>query len=101
TFLEQPLAKALKVREKRGALLLALDEKVTSVIAQLKERGIQSPYLRAFVTARINPIRFAKTVDITPEELLQKMTAAAAKFDIGKVRQDQVQAGGGPAEEAE
>ena len=100
-FLEQPLAKALKVREKRGALLLALDEKVTAVIAQLKQRGIQSPYLRAFVTARINPIRFAKTVEMTPEELLQKMTAAAAKFDAGKVRQDQVQAGGGPAEEAE
>jgi ParB family transcriptional regulator, chromosome partitioning protein len=100
-FLEQPLEKALKVREKRAELLLALDQKVTAVIAALKQKGIQSPYLRAFVTARINPIRFAKTVDMTPEELLQKMTAAAGKFDVGKVRQDQIQAGGGPAEEAE
>ena len=100
-FLEQPVGKALKVREKRAAMLLLLDEKVTGVIAQLKQRGIQSPYLRAFVTARINPIRFAKTVELSPEELLQKMTAAAGKFDIGKVKQDQVQAGGGPAEEAE
>jgi ParB family chromosome partitioning protein len=99
-FLEQPLDKALKVREKRAELLLALDEKVTGVIAALKQRGLQSPYLRAFVTARINPIRFAKTVDLSPEELLHKMTAAAAKFDVGKVRQDQIQASGGAPEEA-
>ena len=100
-FLEQKVDKALRVREKRAELLLALDDKVTGVIAALKQKGIQSPYLRAFVTARINPIRFAKTVDLGPEELLQKMTAAAAKFDVGKVRQDQVQVSGGPSDESD
>jgi ParB family chromosome partitioning protein len=100
-FLEQKLGPALKVRERRAELLLALDAKVGAVVAALKERGIQSPYLRTFVTARINPIRFAKTTELSPEELLQQMTAAAAKFDVGKVRADQIQQGGGAADEAE
>lgn len=95
SFLEQPLAEALQVREARAAALLALDAKVGEIVAALKQRGLQSPYLRPFVAARINPIRFAKTVDLTVEQLLQKMTAAAAKFDVGKVRQEQIQAGGG------
>jgi ParB family chromosome partitioning protein len=99
-FAEQRLDKALKAREQRAQQLLALDERVTAVIAALKGRGIQSPYLRAFVTARINPIRFAKTTDLSADELLQKMTAAAAKFDVAKVRADQIQASG-PADAAE
>ncbi|HEX5050297.1 MAG TPA: ParB N-terminal domain-containing protein [Planctomycetota bacterium] len=101
TFLDEPLGKTLKTRDKRAALLMALDEKVAAVIAALKARGLQSPYLRAFVTARINPIRFAKTVDLSPEELLQKMTAAAARFDAGKVEPEQIQASAGPPDEAE
>jgi ParB family chromosome partitioning protein len=94
-FQEEELSQALKVRDKRAAALLLLDERVGEIVAALKERGIQSPYLRPFVTARINPIRFAKTVDIGVDELLKKMAAAAAKFDVGKVRPDQVQASGG------
>jgi ParB family chromosome partitioning protein len=94
-FQEEELSQALKVRDKRAAALLLLDERVGEIVAALKERGIQSPYLRPVVTARINPIRFAKTVDIGVDELLKKMAAAAAKFDVGKVRPDQVQASGG------
>jgi ParB family chromosome partitioning protein len=94
-FLDEPLAKALKRREARGQSLLALDVKVTGIIERLKARGITSPYLRAFVTARINPIRFAKTVSDTPEELLAKMHKAADKFDTEKVRADQVTASAG------
>ena len=72
-FMEKPLAKALEVREERGASLVAIDEKVTEIIAALKERGITSPYLRSFVTARINPVRFAKEVTMTPEEMRRQL----------------------------
>lgn len=89
-FLEMPVPKALKVREDRGAALLEVDTIVTDIIAQLKERGFQSPWLRPFVTARINPIRFAKEVTISPEELIRKMKSAALKFDVGKVKQEQI-----------
>ena len=94
-FLEEELERAISVREARAAGLLELDEKVSEIIAALKERGLQSPYLRPFVTARINPVRFKKEVTETPEELIEKMQKAAAKFDVAKVRPDQLTASGG------
>lgn len=100
-FQDVKLAAALKVREKRAAALLELDAEVAELVTKLKARGIQSPYLKAFVAARINPIRFQKESDLTPEQLIAKMTAAAAKFDVGKVRADQVSASGGPPDDTD
>jgi ParB family transcriptional regulator, chromosome partitioning protein len=80
------------MRVGRGAELSELDAKVTEIIGKLKERGIQSPYLRSFVTARINPVRFAKEVTMSPEQLIEKMRALAEKFDVGKVKPEQVTA---------
>jgi ParB family chromosome partitioning protein len=95
TFLAEPLPKALTRREARAASLLEIDERVTEIIAALKERGFTSPYLRPFVTARINPLRFKKETSATPEEVLAKMAAAAEKFDVGKVKADEVNKAGG------
>ncbi|MBI3820085.1 MAG: ParB/RepB/Spo0J family partition protein [Planctomycetes bacterium] len=95
SFFDLNMKKALAEREERGAALLDLDETVTQVIQKLKERGLQSPYLRSFVTARINPIRFAKEVTISAEELIKKMKAAALKFNIDKVTPEQVSSAGG------
>jgi ParB family chromosome partitioning protein len=102
-FLELPLVKALKIREQRGQKLMLLDEKVGAIVAALRERGLESPYLRSFVAARVNPIRFAKEVTIDAEELLEKMLKSAAKFDVAKVKEQDVRAagGGGLAEEGE
>ena len=94
-FIDAPLAEAIEIRRARGDKLLALDEKVSEIVAALKARGFQSPYLRQFVAARINPIRFAKTVEMTPEELLDAMMEKAEKFDVGAVKEDQVQSAGG------
>ena len=55
-------------------------------------RGFKSPYLRTFVVARINPVRFHRTKpgDKKPPmpiaAALTRMTAAAKNFDVGKVR---------------
>ena len=89
-FIEKPLAKALEIREARAASLMELDEKVGEILTKLKARGLTSPYLRSFVTARINPIRFAKEISMSPEELIKKMKAAADKFDSGKVTEQQI-----------
>jgi ParB family chromosome partitioning protein len=93
-FLEKPIAQALKTREARAAALMELDARVSEIIVKLKERGLTSPYLRPFVTARINPIRFAKEVTLSPEELIKKMKAAADKFDTGKVTESQLASAG-------
>jgi hypothetical protein len=62
-FLDEAMPKALRERERRGAKVLKLDDAVAAVVAALKERGMTSPYLKAFVVARVNPIRFSKSTE--------------------------------------
>src|SRR5262249_30466404 len=50
-FLDEPIAKALAERERRGAMILALDDAVSAVVEKLKAKGLTSPYLKAFVVA--------------------------------------------------
>src|SRR5579863_8155147 len=60
TFSEDPLRTAFKDHEKRATMVLDLEEKVAAAVKKLKERGLVSPYLRSFVVARINPLRWIK-----------------------------------------
>jgi ParB family chromosome partitioning protein len=99
-FLEEPMPKALKERERRGAKVLKLDDAVARIVAALKKKGLTSPYLKPFVVARINPIRFSKAAEFDFDEVMDKMIASAAKFNVDRVRQEDVaKAGGAPAEE--
>src|SRR6195256_6486500 len=59
-YFEQPLRDSVAVREERAQKLLELDEAVGEAVEKLKARGLTSPYLRSFVVARINPLRFIK-----------------------------------------
>jgi len=60
-------------------------------LAALQTRGFKSPYLRNYVVARINPVRFhkAKKGDTAPPvpigQALTRMAAAARNFNIGSV----------------
>ncbi len=87
-FLELPLSKALTERNRRAQSILNLDEAVGEVVSKLKDKGLVSPYLRAFVVARINPIRFSKATEFDFDEVLGKMTASARRFNIDKIRQE-------------
>jgi ParB family chromosome partitioning protein len=99
-FLDDPLPKAVRERERRASKLLKLDDAVSTVVAALKERGLTSPYLRAFVIARVNPIRFSKATEFDFDEVLDKMIAAAGRFKIDRVRQEDVaRIGGAPPDE--
>jgi len=46
-------------------------------VERLKKRGFQSPYLRPFVIARINPLRFMKGKPPPVDALLADMTKRA------------------------
>jgi ParB family chromosome partitioning protein len=101
-FLEEPMAKALKERQRRGAKVLKLDDAVGKVVNALKEKGLTSPYLKPFVVARINPIRFSKSTEFDFDEVMDKMIASAGKFNVDKVKQEDVaKVGGGPPPEEE
>jgi ParB family transcriptional regulator, chromosome partitioning protein len=100
TFLDQPIGKAVKERERRGKKILKLDEAVSAVVERLKTRGLTSPYLRSFVVARVNYTRFSKADSFDFDEALDKITASASKFNVDRIKQEDVaKAGGGPPDE--
>jgi ParB family chromosome partitioning protein len=98
-FLDQRLAKALVERERRASKLLAIDDEVGRVVQKLKGRGFTSPYLRPFVVARINPIRFSTSTEFDVDDVLDRMHRSAAKFNVDKIKQQDIVRAGGAAEE--
>jgi ParB family chromosome partitioning protein len=101
-FLDEPLRRALPERERRAGKLLAIDDEVAAIVQKLKARGLTSPYLRPFVVARINPIRFSTSTEFDFDDVLDRMRKAAGKFKVDKIRQeDVVRAGGGAPDESE
>jgi ParB family transcriptional regulator, chromosome partitioning protein len=99
TFTDDPLGTGIRDHEKRAAMVLDLEEKVAGVVKKLKERGLVSPYLRSFVVARINPLRWIKGEPPPLEEVLKTMRERAGKFNVEKIRpQDLAGAAGLPDE---
>jgi ParB family chromosome partitioning protein len=98
-FLASKLSNALATRRERAAKLLELNDAVNEAVTQLKSRGLESPYLKAFVVARINPLRFQRRAIADFDETIDKMLGSARRFDPGKIRTDQVARAGGPPEE--
>lgn len=99
SFTDEPLRSAIKEHEKHAALVLDLEEKVSAAVKKLKERGLMSPYLRAFVVARINPLRWIKGEPPALEEVLKTMRDRAAKFNVEKVKQQDLAGAAGPPDE--
>jgi len=99
-FSEEPLSKAIKAHEKHADMLMDLDARVAEVIAKLKARGFVSPYLRAFVVARVNPLRWIQGEPPPLEEVLKTMRERAAKFNTERIKQeDLANVGGAPETE--
>ena len=91
-FSDRTLPVSLREREGYAARLMEIDDKVKKIIEALQKKGFKSPYLRTYVVARINPVRFhrAKPGDTKPampmKSALTRMTAAAKQFDVNSVR---------------
>ena len=100
-LLDQKLSKATAERERRAKLVLDLDDAVAEAVARLKERGFESPYLKAFVVARVNPLRFMKGALPPMDELFEQMTKRARGMDPGKIKGEDVARSGGASAEAE
>jgi len=93
-FSTRALTASLREREGHAARLLAIEAEVRRIIAALTARGFKSPYLRNYVVARINPVRFVKASRSTAKpakpampigQALTRMTAAAKGFKLDSV----------------
>jgi ParB family chromosome partitioning protein len=91
-FSDKTLAASLRERRGAAARLLTIDAEVKRIVEALQKRGFRSPYLRNYVVARINPVRFhrPKKGETKPPmplgAALTRMAAAARKFDLDSVR---------------
>jgi ParB family chromosome partitioning protein len=99
-FSEESLSKALKQHEKIAGMLLELDEKVAEVVKKLKAKGFVSPYLKTFVVARSNPLRFMKEAPEL-EDLLKTIRGRVERFNVDKIKQQDIVASGGGAPDEE
>ncbi len=102
-FLQGRLHAALETRRMRAKTVLALDDLVVQRVEALKARGMTSPYLKSFVVARINPIRFRpkEAAPLSFDEALDRMTAAAQKLNPEKIKIDDLARAGGAPDEGE
>jgi ParB family transcriptional regulator, chromosome partitioning protein len=90
-FSERTLAASLREREGFASRLLDIDAGAKRIIETLQKRGFKSPYLRNYVVARINPVRFHKSKkgDTQPPmpiaQALTRMAAAVKNFKLESV----------------
>ncbi|MGH7855265.1 MAG: ParB N-terminal domain-containing protein [Candidatus Binatia bacterium] len=102
-FIEKPLKSALTIRGERAKALMDLDRTVVEKVEALKAKGLTSPYLKSFVVARINPIRF-RPKDAAPlsfDEVMDRMTKAVEKMNVEKIKvEDLAKSGGAPEEQS-
>jgi ParB family chromosome partitioning protein len=91
-FLKKPLEEALEVRHQRAKTLLDLDDIVIEKVQALKEKGLTSPYLKSFVVAHCNPLRFRPkdAEPLTFKETLDRMKQGANKFKIDKIKGEDI-----------
>jgi ParB family chromosome partitioning protein len=90
-FSDRTLPVSLREREGFASRLVQIDAQVKKIIAALQTRGFKSPYLRNYVVARVNPVRFhkAKKGDTTPPmplaQALTRMAGSAKSFKLDSV----------------
>ena len=97
-FSADKLPKALREHEKVAEKVLELDERVNEVVKKLKAKGFVSPYLKSFVVARSNPLRFMKEPPAL-DDLLNTIRGKVERFNVDKVRQQDIVASGGAPDE--
>ena len=102
-FLQKPLHAALILRQQRAKTLLALDDLIVKQVEALKAKGLTSPYLKSFVVARVNPIRFRPTAapPLSFDDALDRMMQAVQKFNPDKIKMDDLAKSGGIADDSE
>jgi ParB family chromosome partitioning protein len=102
-FLKAPLSTTMESRRGRARRVLELDDAVVKQVEALKAKGLTSPYLKSFVVARINPLRFRpkEAPSLSFDDAFDRMLQAAVKFNPEKVKVDDLAKSGGAPDEGD
>src|SRR5437773_2804930 len=90
-FLKITLAKGLEERRERAALVREADAALAEVVAKIKKRGINHPYVKNYVLARTTPLTRARKTLPPFEQTFKKLRANLEAFDVSRVRYDEIQ----------
>jgi ParB family chromosome partitioning protein len=90
-FLKGRFPKTLAEREERAALVRAADEALGVVVAKIKKRGINHPYVKNYVLARTTPLTRQRKTLPGFEQTFKKLVENIEAFDVSKVRYEDVQ----------
>lgn len=89
-FLRPPLAKAYQERQDRAEQVEAADALLGGVVARIKKRGINHPYIKNFVLARCNPLTRARKTVPGFQEALEKLHRSLERFDVDRIRMEEI-----------
>jgi ParB family transcriptional regulator, chromosome partitioning protein len=90
-FLKVSLRKGLEERAERAELVRAADETLVQVVAKVKKRGINHPYVKNYLLARTTPLTKARKTLPSFEQTFKKLRENLDDFDVSKVRYDEIQ----------
>jgi ParB family chromosome partitioning protein len=89
-FLKTPLPKAYAERERRAELVRAADDALADVVAKVKKRGVNHPYVKNYVLARTTPLNRARKTLPSFEQTFERLRENLEAFDPAKVRLDEI-----------
>jgi ParB family chromosome partitioning protein len=95
-FSSAGLGPSLRTREGYAARIADIDQRVGAIVEKLKARGFRSPYLRAYVVARVNPVRWVREKPGAAKpamplgEALTRMGRSIRDFDVASVKPSEV-----------
>ena len=69
----------------------AADETRVAVVAKVKKRGINHPYVKNYLLARTTPLTKARKTLPSFEQTFKKLKENLDDFDVSKVRYDEIQ----------
>ena len=67
------------------------DQALGQVVARLKKRGINHPYVKNFVLARATPLTRQRKTLPSFDQTFKKLAENMATFDVAKVRYEDIQ----------
>jgi len=90
-FLKGRFPKTLEEREERAELVRAADEALVGVVAKIKKRGINHPYVKNFVLARTTPLTRERKTLPSFDQTFKRLVDNIESFDVAKVRYEDIQ----------
>lgn len=84
-FLDLPLKSAYNEREKRSQILEEVDQIVIDLVTQLKERGINHPFVKNFIVSKCNPLGRKRKTEMTYEDVMEKLKENLTGFDTSSL----------------